>query len=94
MKKMLHFIIVCILFIPLLVNAETCDNDKITISSISMESKTSNVEELSEATVKGRNINLNLNMSAVGDNIDYDITVNNNSNEDYIIDLVSTINIL
>ena len=86
MKKMLQFIIVCILFIPLLVNAETCDNDKISISSITVADKSNNVEELSEATVKGRNINLNLNMSAVGDKIDYDITVNNNSYEDYIID--------
>ena len=86
MKKMLHFIIVCILFIPLLVNAETCDNDKISISSITLENKSDSVEELSEATAKGRNVNLDLNMVSVGGNIEYKITVKNSSNEDYIID--------
>ena len=77
MKKMLQFIIVCILFIPLLVNAETCDNDKVTISSITLEDKSNNVEELDNATTSNNNININLNMSNVGDNIKYKFIVNN-----------------
>ena len=85
MKKMLQFIIVCILFIPLLVNAETCDNDKVTISSITLEDKSNNVEELDNATTSNNNININLNMSNVGDNIKYKFIVNNDSNDDYYL---------
>jgi len=85
MKKILHFIIVCILFIPLLVNAETCDNDKVTISSIELENKSNNVEELDNASASNNNININLNMSNVGDNIKYKFIVKNDSNDDYYL---------
>ncbi len=71
MKKVLQLIIICFLFIPLLVNAEECNNDKVSISSITMEDKSNNVEELSEATTSNKDIKLNLNMSNVGDNIKY-----------------------
>ena len=85
MKKMLQFIIVCILFIPLLVNAETCNNDKVTISTITVADKSNNVEELNNATTSNNNININLNMSNVGDNIKYKFIVNNDSNDDYYL---------
>jgi len=85
MKRVLQLIIICILFIPLFVNAETCDNGKISISSIAVEEKTNNVEEINEANVEGKDVNLNLNMSNVGDNIKYRIIIKNDSNNDYLL---------
>ena len=86
MKKFILPILLFLMFIPLYVNAETCDTDKITIENITIESKSDNVEELDEATASGKNINLNLSMSEVGDNIEYKIVVKNDSNEDYELD--------
>ena len=86
MMKFILPIILLILFIPFYVNAETCDTDKISISSITVERKSDGVEELDEATANGRNINFNLSMSNVGDNIEYKIVVKNDSNEDYELD--------
>jgi len=77
------------MFIPLYVNAETCDTNKITIENIAVESKSDNVEELSQATASGKNINLNLSMSKVGDNIEYKFVFKNDSNEDYELDKTS-----
>lgn len=85
MKRVLQLIIICILFIPLLVNAETCDNDKVSISSITVDDKSDNVEEINEANVEGKDVNLNLNMSNVGDNIKYRIIIKNDSNDDYLL---------
>lgn len=84
MKKALLIILLFIMFIPFIVNAESCDSDKITISSITIENKSNGVEEIDEATVSGKN--LNLSMSNVGDNIEYKIVVKNDSNEDYELD--------
>ena len=86
MKKIIFLFIMIILLIPICVNAEICDNDKITISSIAIDEKSSNVEELDEATVSGKNINLNLFMSDVGDTIKYKFIVKNDSDEDYLFD--------
>ena len=86
MKKIILPILLFVMFIPFYVNAETCDTDKISISSITVESKSDNVEETDEATANGRNINLNLSMSEVGDTIEYKILVKNDSNEDYELD--------
>ncbi len=83
MKKLLLPILLFMMFIPFYVNAETCDTDKITISSITVENKSDNVNELDKATANGKNINLNLSMSEVGDNIEYKILIKNDSNEDY-----------
>ena len=84
MKKV-FLIIMTILLIPVLVNAETCDNDKVYIDSISID-KNNNVEEIGQATANGKNINLTLGVSNVGDNIRYKIVVKNDSNEDYVVD--------
>ena len=89
MKKFLLPILLFLMFIPLYVNAETCDTDKITISSITVENKSDNVEELEKATASGKNINLNLSMSEVGDNIEYKFVVKNDSDEDYELDKTS-----
>ena len=89
MKKFILPILLFLMFIPYIVNAETCDTDKITIKNIAIESKSDNVEELSQATASGKNINLNLSMSEVGDNIEYKFVVKNDSNKDYELDKTS-----
>ena len=86
MKRLILLILILIMFLPIYVTAETCDTDKISISSISLKEKSDNVEELNEATANGNNIILNLSMSEVGDNIKYKIAVKNDSNEDYELD--------
>ena len=83
MKRISYLLLLIVLFIPLFVNAETCDNNMISISSITMENKSSSVKELSEATINGKNINLNLNMSNVGDIIKYKLIIKNDANKDY-----------
>lgn len=74
------------MLVPFVVYAETCDIDKITIDNITIENKSNNVEEIEEAAANGKNINLNLSMSEVGDNIEYNFVVKNESNEDYELD--------
>ncbi len=89
MKKFILPILLFLMFIPVVANAETCDTEKITISSITLEDKSDNVEELVEATANGKNINLNLSMSEVGDSIEFKFIVKNDSNEDYELDKTS-----
>lgn len=88
MKKLILVlpILLFILFMPFIVKAETCDIDKIAISSITIEDKSENVVEIDEATASGKSINLNLSMSEIGDNIKYKIVIKNDSNEDYELD--------
>ena len=50
MKKYILPILLFLLFIPIFVNAESCDTDKITIENITMENKSNNVEEIEEST--------------------------------------------
>ncbi len=83
MKKILLSILLLIFFVPFIVNAETCDTSKISISSIKIEESSDNVTEIDEATASGKNINLNLAMSEVGDSINYKVVIKNDSNEDY-----------
>ena len=86
MRKYIIPFLLFMMIIPFYVNAETCNLDKLSISSITIENKSSEVEEVEEATVNGKNINLNLSMSEVGDNIEYKIVVKNDSNVDYELD--------
>lgn len=85
MKKFIIPILLLLMFIPIYVSAETCDNNRISISSITIKEKT-NVEEITEATANEKNLNLNLFMSNVGDSITYKIVVKNDSNKDYELD--------
>ena len=89
MKRLILLILILIMFLPFYVNAETCDTNKISISSIIVESKSDNVEELNEATASGKSINLNISMSEVEDYIEYKFVIKNESNEDYKIDKTS-----
>ena len=86
MKKYILSILIFIMFMPLIVKAETCDIDKISINSITIKDKSEQANEIEEATATGKKINLNLSMSNVGDNIEYKIVVKNASNDDYELD--------
>ena len=46
MKKIIIPILLFMMFIPLLVNAEICNQDKISISSITIEESSDNVTEI------------------------------------------------
>ena len=85
-KRLLLIIIMSLFFIPYIVNAETCDISKITITSMEQKSIEGNTEEVEDPTFKDRNINFNLKMYEVGDSITYDMTIKNDSKEDYMID--------
>jgi len=84
--KYLKYFLFLLLIIPFMVLAEECDITKITITSIEQNSVEGNTEVITEPTFKDRNINLNLKMFDVGDSITYDMTIKNDSEEDYMID--------
>ncbi len=83
--KYLKYLLI-ILLVPFIVLAEECDISKITITSMEQNSIEGNTEVISEPTFKDRSISLNLKMYEVGDSITYDMTIKNDSNEDYMID--------
>ena len=84
MKYLKYFLI--LLLIPFIVLAEECDVSKITITSIEQSEISGNTEEISEPTIKNRNINFNLKMYDVNDSVTYDMVIKNDSEEDYMID--------
>ena len=83
--KYLRFFLILFL-IPFMVLAEECDVSNITITSMKPNKIEGNTEVISDPTFEGRTINLNLKMYDVGDSISYDMTIKNDSNEDYMID--------
>ena len=91
MKKNILFILIFILFLPIVANAEKCDTENITIKSINLESKSDNVEEINDVTTNGKNIDLDLSLSEVGDNIKYKMIISNGSNDDYELETNSFI---
>jgi len=84
--KYLKYFLFLLLIIPFMVLAEECDKSKITITSMEQNNINGNTEELSTPTYKDRNIKLNLKMYDFGDSITYDMTIKNDSKEDYMID--------
>ena len=84
MKYIKYFLI--LLLIPFIVLAEDCDISKITISSIKQKSIEGNTVEIDEPKIQDKDINLNLKMFEIGDSITYDITIKNDTEEDYTID--------
>ena len=87
MKNIYFMLIISLfMFMPFIVNAETCNKDDISITSINLEKKNGRIEEKSEAKIEDKNINLDLNMTSVGDSIIYKLEVKNDSDEDYELD--------
>ena len=85
MKKIRMLFLLLFIFVPLIGNAETCDSSKISIQSITLESKSNTVEELELAKANGNSIDLNLKMSALKDTINYKFIIKNDSDKDFII---------
>ena len=89
MKRILLSIIFFVMLIPILVYAETCENDKVTIQSIEVKGKTGSTIEKSKPVINGNSLDLNLTMLDVGDSIEYEMKIKNESKEDYEIDQTS-----
>ena len=83
MKKIIFIILLLFMFIPVVVNAETCDIDKISISSIDVLNTSGNAFEFDDSFAEGRKIDFVVGLASIGDSIEYKIVVKNDSNEDY-----------
>ncbi|MBQ6477492.1 MAG: hypothetical protein IJI43_03565 [Bacilli bacterium] len=83
MKKIL--LILIILFLPVLVKAETCNTDGIKIKNVSLVDKADGVEEISKPTFKNLEADIDVKFTKVGDGITYRMTVVNDSNREFIL---------
>ena len=84
--KLVVVILICILLLPFMVNAEECNQNSIKIQSIALKDKSKYTEELSKTTFENNKINLDLKMYDVGDYIEYELKVKNDSDEKYYFD--------
>lgn len=87
--KLLFSLLLLVMFIPVMVNAESSDTDKVFIDSISIEDKSNNVVEISKATASDKDVTINLSMSEVGDSIVYKMIIKNESSKNYELDKTS-----
>ncbi len=84
MKK--YLLLLLILFIPFMVNAEDETNEEeLTIEKIEFVEKTDDAEIIEESTFEGKKINLNIRFNNINDYIKYKITLKNNTDKDYDI---------
>ena len=86
MKKMFLSCMLLFLLIPFMVNAEECDMTKITITALEQKGIEGKKEVIKEPTFKDRTIDFNFKMYDIGDSISYEMTINNVSDDDYMID--------
>ena len=82
-KKKIFIVLLCLLFLPFLVNAESCDSSNIKLESIELNTTSGNAEEVTEASVNDKKINLDLKLYDPGDSVEYNLIVKNTSNEDF-----------
>ena len=85
MKKYLLTIILFILVIPTVVLAGTCNPSDIEIKSVTLSKTLGTAEEVTAASVDNKSINIDVKLNNPNDSMEYDITVKNNSTEDYYI---------
>ena len=85
MKKIL-ILFLSIILIPINVFAETCNAEGVTIQSIEMLEKAAGAAELSAAKANGTVIDLDISFTRVDDYINYKITIENNTDGDYVLD--------
>ena len=76
-------LLIILLFIPVMVFAE----ESLSISSIEKVSVEGSVEEVSSPIIENENIKLNIKMYDVGDSITYKISIKNNTNDGYFMDI-------
>lgn len=86
MKRSILPILLFLMFIPYVVNAETCDTNNITINSITLKEKAKNATEFEQPAIVDNNIVLNLKFNRINDSLKYKIVLKNNSNENYELD--------
>lgn len=89
-KKLFVVLALLFVFIPTLLKAQddttpTCNDNAITIESITLEEKSDDVTEVAQPTIEGKKINLNLKIKNLNDSIKYKLVVKNNSEEDYAV---------
>lgn len=82
MKKCVIFMLF-LLIMPIVVFAEECSPDGISLKSVELSEKSGNAEEVNSASIDAGKINLNLKLSEVGDYVQYKIVVKNTTNIDY-----------
>ena len=86
MNKKRFLLLILLLFIPFIVRADdVCDIDKISIESIELVNKTDNIIGATDTYADGKNIVLNLEMAEIGDSVQYEFVVKNESNDDFEI---------
>lgn len=86
MKNIKYIIILIALIFPFVVNAATCQPEKVTIKNVTIKDISDNTEELEEPDINGREIGVNLKFQEVGDYITYKVLIRNDSDEDFEID--------
>lgn len=86
MKRMFLTILILTMFIPIYVNAETCNSSSIKLKSIELNKTEGNAKELSPASINGNKIKLDIKLYDPGDYLEYYLTLKNTSNEDYYFD--------
>ena len=80
MKKSLLLVVLLVLLMPIMVNAETCEG--VYIDSVTEYGRANNAEEEDEVLHECQKLDLNLSMSKVGDFVEYDVVVKNDTDED------------
>lgn len=66
------------MFESFIVNAETCDISSIKLESIELNTINGNAEEVENASVSTKKINLDIKLYDPGDSIEYNLIVINN----------------
>lgn len=84
--KLFLVIMVFSFFLPIIIDAESCDQSEISIKSITLSDTIGNAEEINNATANGKKINLDFKLYDPNDSLKYTIVVKNDSNEDYYFD--------
>ena len=85
MKKNLIRLLLILLLTPFAVYAATCDQKDISITKIEVLDSEGNAVEKEDASFEGNKVNLNLRFDEVGDFIEYEVVVKNNSKDEYIL---------
>ena len=83
MRRTKYLLIIIVLLIPILVTAEDCELDKVSIKAVTVKNQSDKVEEIKEATLDNNKVNLNVKFQEEGDYITYNIFMQNDSSEDY-----------
>lgn len=83
MRKIKYLLILTILLIPILVKANNCELDKVSIKAVTIKKQSDKAEEIEKAALDNNQVNLNIKFQEEGDYISYNVFMQNNTNEDY-----------